>query len=395
MNRIRATKLQDNDALWAHHHAELRDPRQIVAQWPSANEVDPATFACRATGSWWDLLDELKLTLIVTREYENLVQAICVHEGRPRTSYLPLPHPNGLAVDRATGRVIIASTRNPNMLFDFSPCTGAVAGREGDEMPGTLLPRQSRYYPGCLYLHDIANIEGQLHGNAVGLNAVVRFGDDGSFEPVWWPRSIDAPFGPRFEKNYLQLNSIAAGPTLAESYFGASAAAPSGRRPGHRNFPVDGRGVIFAGQSRDVCCSGLTRPHSARLRGRELWVDNSGYGETGRVIDGKFESFARLPGWTRGLFFHDPYVFVGTSRVLPRYQRYAPGLDPDSCIAGIHVLDLRSGKVLGSMAWPSGNQLFAIEGLPRKMTIGFPFAVSSGGRASRRLLRGFGAGTAA
>ncbi len=385
----------DNDALWAHHQAQLRDPRQIVAQWPSADDVDPATFACRATGQWWDILDDLDLTLIVTREYEHLVQAFCVQDGRSRTSYLSLPHPNGLAVDRATGRLTIASTRNPNMLIEFAACTGAVAGREGDEIPGTLLPRQSRYYPGCLYLHDIAHIDGQLYGNAVGLNAIVRFRDDGTFEPVWWPRSIDAPAGPRFEKNYLQLNSIAGGASLADSYFGASAAAPSGRRPGHRNFPVDGRGVVFDGRSREVCCTGLTRPHSTRLRGRELWVNNSGYGEVGRVVDGTFEAFARLPGWTRGIFFHGPYAFVGTSRVLPRYRHYAPGLDPDRCVAGIHILDLHSGKTLGTMTWPHGNQLFAIEGLPRAKAIGFPFLASASSRGQRRLVRGFGAGTAA
>jgi uncharacterized protein (TIGR03032 family) len=377
-----------DDSLWAHHHGAYRDPRQIVAQWPAAGDIDPATFRCQVKGSWWDLLDEMGVTLIVTREYEHLVQAFCVHDGRPRTSYLPLPHPNGLAVDRQSGRLFIASTRNPNMVYDFSPGCGGVVGRDDDSLDGELLPRQARYYPGCLYLHDIAFIAGRLHGNAVGLNAVVRLEDDGRFEPVWWPRSIDAAAGPRFDKNYLQLNSIAAGATLAESYFGASAAVPSARRPGHHNFPVDGRGVVFSGATRDVFGDGLTRPHSARLRGQELWVDNSGYGETGRIVDGRFEPFARLPGWTRGLLFHTHYVLVGTSRVLPRYRHYAPGLDPDRCCAGVHILDLRSGKTLGSMLWPHGNQLFAIEALPRSMAIGFPFRV---GRSAKRVQRGFGA----
>jgi uncharacterized protein (TIGR03032 family) len=371
-----AAQDQEPSALWAYHHAELRDPHQIVSQWRQASEIDPAPLASRVTGAWWDILDQLGLTLLVTREYEHLVLAFCVHEGRPLTSYLHLPHPSGLAVDARRRRVHIASTRNPNVVFEFSPCAGAVAGRPvSDEAAGLLLPVQAHYLPGCLYLHDLARIGGRLYANAVGLNAVVRLAAGGGFELVWWPCCIDGARGPRTDRNYLQLNSIAAGGSLATSFFSASAAAPSQRRPGHLNFPVYRRGVIFSGATREVCASGLTRPHSARFRGRDLWVDNSGYGEVGRVAGGKFEPLFRLPGWTRGLYFHGDFAFVGTSRVLPRYRRYAPGLDPDRCQAGVHVLDLRRGRVIGGVSWPSGNQLFAIEALDRTAAIGFPFAL--------------------
>src|SRR5262249_36780370 len=162
-----------------------------------------------------------------------------------------------------------------------------------------------------------------------------------------------------------QLNSIAAGSSLRTSYFAASTAVPSRRRPGHRNFPVDRRGVVFSGATREVVGVGLTRPHSTRLRGEELWVDNSGYGEVGRIVAGRSEPVARLPGWTRGLSFHGDTAFVGSSRVLPRYRCYAPGLDPDRCETGVHALDLRTGRVVGSLVWPNGNQIFAIEGVDR------------------------------
>src|SRR5262249_9277914 len=147
--------------------------------------------------------------------------------GKKRTSYLHLPHPNGLAVEPSTGRVHIASTRNPNVIFDFTPCSGTAPGRPGTEAAGQLLPVQSPYLPGCLYLHDLALIGGELYANAVGLNAVVRLPREGGFEPVWWPRCIDSEHGPRMDRNYLQLNSIAPGKTLKGSFFGASAAAPS------------------------------------------------------------------------------------------------------------------------------------------------------------------------
>jgi len=36
---------------------------------------------------------------------------------------------------------------------------------------GVLIPLQSRFYPGALYIHDLALIGGRLHANAVGENA--------------------------------------------------------------------------------------------------------------------------------------------------------------------------------------------------------------------------------
>ena len=64
------------------------------------------------------------------------------------------------------------------------------------------------------------------------MNAVVRAARArADSSPVWWPRCIDGRAGPRFERNYLQLNSIAAGRALAESFFTASAAEPSARGP--------------------------------------------------------------------------------------------------------------------------------------------------------------------
>ena len=109
-------------------------------------------------------------------------------------------------------------------------------------------------------------------------------------------------------------------------------------RPGDPSFPVDRRGVIFSGVSREAIARGLTRPHSARLWENRIWVDNSGYGEVGFIEGEKFRAVSRLAGWTRGLCFVRDVMFVGTSRVLPRFRQYAPGLDVDEGRCGIHAL---------------------------------------------------------
>jgi uncharacterized protein (TIGR03032 family) len=264
---------------------------------------------------------------------------------------------------------------------------GAAAGRAARDVPDRpLLPAGCRFHPGCLYLHDLAIVGGVLHGNAVGQNAVVRLEPDGGHTRVWWPKAIETRGVPDFARNYLQLNSIAAGPDLARSFFSASADVPSTRRPGQQNFPVDGRGVVFDGATREPIARGLTRPHSARLAAGRIWVANSGYGEVGVVQDGRFEAQVRLPGWTRGLGFAGHVAFAGTSRVLPRFRQYAPGLDLADSRCGVHALDTRSGRVLGSILWPFGNQIFAVEPVPGRETRGLPFAAGRRARDREREL---------
>ena len=72
-----------------------------------------------------------------------------------------------------------------------------------------------------------------------------------------------------------------------------------------------------------------------------------------------------------------------------------PGLNPDECRSGVHVLDLRTGKILGSLYWPNGNQLFAIEAVPVAMSTGFPFVASHGRTRKTDVTRCFGENVAA
>jgi uncharacterized protein (TIGR03032 family) len=373
--------VNNREAAWARHDAEWRDPAEVASFWEDAGNLDPALLRFRARGDFWGVLDRLEATLLVSREYEHLVIGLSVEEGRPLATFLRLPHPSGLVYDRERRVLHLASTRNPNVIFELAP----VAGR------GTLVPMSARFYPGRTYLHDLALIAGVLHANAVGQNLVVRVQAAGGLSKAWWPRCIDAQKGPLLERNHIQLNSIAAGKSLAESFFTASTDEIGPRKPGHRDFPVDGRGVVFSGRTREPIARGLTRPHSARLHKGNLWVANSGYGEVGIVEDGRFRAVVRLPGWTRGLAFASGVAFVGTSRVIPRFSRYAPGLALDTSRCALHALDASSGKVLGSLHWPDGNQIFAIDWAPRRAASGFPFGSRrrSDSKTSRDLFYSF------
>ena len=355
------------DKAWRH-------PAQVVGCWDGAGAPDPDLLRYRTSGAWWDALESADITLLVTREYEHLVIALSVIRGAPLVSYLPLPHPSGIAVDRRRNVVHVASTRNPNQIYDLVPVSETLPRfdvRHGRMRP-TLMPARARMFPGSLYMHDLAFVGNQLHANAVGHNAVVRIGESG-FDYAWWPRCVERAGGVLVEQNHLQLNSIAAGRSLRASYFSSSTDRISRLRPGNPKFPVDRRGVVFSGATREPIAFGLTRPHSARLRGGRIWLLNSGYGEYGYIEDGAFHSVAPLPGWTRGLCFHRRVAFVGTSRVLPRFRQYAPGLKVDRAVCGVQAIDADSGRVLGSITWPGGNQIFAVDWVPRRVAEQLPF----------------------
>jgi uncharacterized protein (TIGR03032 family) len=362
------------DDRFARHERAWRHPGQVVAGSEELGVPDDRLLRARVRGGFWDLLEELDLTLLVTREYEHLAVGLTSRDGRRWVTALGLPHPSGIAVDQRRGRVHVAATRNPNQIVELAP-------GQREEKP--LLPVHSTFYPGSFYLHDLAFVGGVLHGNAVGCNAVVRLDGDGEFDPVWWPAAIETRGRPDFTTNYLQLNSIAGGPSLERSYFTASTDTVAARRPGHLNFPVDGRGVLYSGAAREPIARGLTRPHSARLHRRRVWIDDSGYGRLVVLRGDEFETVAELPGWTRGLCFAGDVAFVGTSRVLPRFRSYAPGLDLDRSRCGVHAVDLRTGIVLASCVWPEGDQIFAVEAVPRRFALCFPFGAGRGRSRTR------------
>ncbi len=376
----------ENEGLWAAHGATWREPTQVIGFPGTAPEMHPQALECATAGPFWELLQEAKVALLVSREYEHLLVHLSAPAGRPHATFLQVPHPSGIAYDPARSTVHVACTRNPNQVLELSPATYLPRSDSPvpPQAPGTLLPSASRYYPGSLYLHDLAIIGGELYGNAVGHNAVVRLPAAGGFDRAWWPRAIDSDEGSQFTANLLQLNSIAAGPTLADSWFTASAAAPGAFRPGDPDSPVDGIGVAFDGRSRLPRVRGLTRPHSARLHQDALWLANSGYGELCRVAvagaaaEPGYEVVTELPGWTRGLALVDGLAFVGTSRVIPKFAAYAPGLDVAASGCGIHAVDIGKGVVVASLTWPLGNQIFAIEALPAGFTPGLPGLITDG-----------------
>ncbi len=352
--------------------AELREnftePATNLTLAAIATKDVPVPLEYETLGDFWGLLDELDVALLVTREYEHLLVLIGGDGGRPWQSAMAVPHPSGAFVRPADGALVVSSTRTPNQLLWFERVPENAWEREivpkgaSAENNTLFLPTMSRVLPGSLYIHDVVMSDDEVYVTVTGHNFVARVDLESGWERVWWPRVLD-DLGPEaFAANWLQLNSIGLGPAgLHDAFFTAFSDETGGAKPWKAGYGPKGRGVVFSAGTRDVVLRGLTCPHSATVHDGALWLCDSGFGSVGVSEAGTFNPAARLPGFTRGLAFAGRYVIVGISKVIPRYEPYAPGIDPSASRCGLAIVDTKSGEIPAQLWWPEGLQIYDVQ----------------------------------
>ena len=75
-------------------------------------------------------------------------------------------------------------------------------------------------------------------------------------------------------------------------------------------------------------------------------------------------------------------AFIATSRVIPKFARYAPGLSASETRCAVHAISMKTGASLGCLEWPYGGQIFAIDWIDSRDSQGFLF--SGGSRHQKR-----------
>src|SRR5438874_119092 len=119
----------------------------------------------------------------------------------------------------------------------------------------------------------------------------------------------------------------------------------------------------------ETVARGFAMPHAPRVYQGRVWLLDSGMGRLVTVdpANGKVEPVAELPGYTRGLAFHDHFAFVGLSKIretstfggLPIAERR------EELRCGIGVVDVRNGRFAAHLEFQSGvEEIFAVEVLP-------------------------------
>ena len=166
-----------------------------------------------------------------------------------------------------------------------------------------------------------------------------------SFTPIWQP-----PFVSKLAaEDRCHLNGIAV-KDGQPAYVTATSRADVVN--GWRARREEG-GCVIDVSTNGIITEKLSMPHSPRWHEGQLWVLNSGTGHLGTVdfATGAFKPFAFLPGFVRGLAFHNNHAIVGLS--LPRTGSFA-GLALDDELqkrdadpwCGVQIVSLASGDVV-------------------------------------------------
>ena len=211
------------------------DPAQVVAQCEHLAPVAPELLRCGgARSDWWSVLERLDACLVVTREYEHLLLALTVTPAGPRRSFMALPHPSGLAYDAASGRLYVASTRNPNQLYTLAPADHrAQNGDRGRARPRAAARAAVRELPARPSLPARSRLRRRLAATAQAPSGSTRSSVHRHRllrSRHWWP-----PLDPSATDAQISLattsssNSIAAGADLSP----APTSPPPPTRPPH------------------------------------------------------------------------------------------------------------------------------------------------------------------
>lgn len=342
---------------------QRRAPTQTASDVERAPRANAATAADDANAfrsvfspGFPELLHRLGVSLAVST-YQSGRLILVRADGDTLNAHLRFfARPMGLALGRDG---LALGTAHHVHRFRNQPAVAARLEPEGRH-DACFLPSEA-HVTGDIRVHELAfDADDTLWVVNTRFSCLCTLDAQHSFVPRWRPRFVSALAA----EDRCHLNGLAMddGRVRLVTALGATDSAQ-----GWREHKFEG-GVLLDVASSERIASGLAMPHSPRVHRGAIWVLESARGLLCRVDpdSGKRETVAELPGFTRGLAFVGPYVFVGLSQVreklfdgLPLAQRLATR----EC--GIRVVDLRSGATVALLRFEGRvEEIFDVQVLP-------------------------------
>ena len=320
--------------------------------------ASPVTFDSQHTKSFPELLEALGVSLVVSTYQAGKLIFIRSQDGVLNTHFRDFASPMGIAYDPTAGRLAIGTRHEVWQFRNFPDLSAKV---EPPNAHDAVFVPACRLSTGDIRIHEIAWIENELWAVNTRFSCLCTFDGLHSFVPRWRPPFITALTA----DDRCHLNGLA----VVENNAAYVTCHGAGNTPdGWRADKAHG-GCLIEVHSGEIVTAGLAMPHSPRFYAGRLWLLESGHGRISTVdLDtGKTETFAELPGFTRGLDFFGDFAFVGLSQVretavfsgIPISE---PGRERN---CGVWVLDIRTGKTVAFLQFTGTVQeVFALHILP-------------------------------
>jgi uncharacterized protein (TIGR03032 family) len=306
--------------------------------------------------NWPALLEHLGASLLVSTYQAGKLFIVGARQGELALSFHNFEQAMGIAVRH--DRIAIGTRNQVWMLrsaLDIAPRLEPTGRYDG-----CFLAR-SAHFTGDIHGHELAWAGGELWMVNTIFSCLCTLHEDYSFVPRWRPPFITALAA----EDRCHLNGLA----LAEGHPQyVTALAETDTAGGWRPDKATSGCLIHVPTGRTIA-RGFAMPHSPRLYRGRVWLLDSG---TGRLVvvdptTAVVEPVAELPGFTRGLAFHESFAFVGLSKIretsafggMPIAERR------DELRCGVGIIDLRTGRLLAHLEFLSGvEEIFAVEVLP-------------------------------
>jgi uncharacterized protein (TIGR03032 family) len=302
------------------------------------------------------VLEHLGASLLVSTYQAGKLFVVGARQGELTLSFHNFEQAMGVAVkpDR-----IAVGTRSQVWFLRGAPDIAPrlePAGRHD----ACFLARTS-HFTGDIHGHELAWAGNELWVVNTSFSCLCMLHPDYSFVPRWRPPFISALAAE--DRCHLNGLAMSQGQPQYVTALGETD-TPAGWRPNKATS-----GCLIHVSTGQTVARGFAMPHSPRVHRGRVWLLDSG---TGRLVTidrgtGRVESVIELPGYTRGLAFHESFAFVGLSRIretstfggMPIAERRA------ELKCGVGIVDLGGGGLVAHLEFQSGvEEIFAVQVLP-------------------------------
>lgn len=321
-----------------------------VNQENADDEKKPFDFSSHHTDNFPQLLHGLNISLVVTSYQSQKLFFIRSDGEKIDTNFKAFPRPMGLSVseDQITLGIfkeVLKFNRNDSIILDFD---------DADQIDACYTPGAS-HTTGMINIHDIAYGDEGLWVVNSAFSCLATLESDYSFVPRWKP-----PFISELKpEDRCHLNGMAlkdGRPKYVTTFNQLNEAGAWRKKQDKANKDKESKkinkhdGTLIDVDSNEILLEGLIMPHSPRYYNGQVYFCESGKGLVCRYNPDTREVtvLQKLQGFTRGIDFHGPLMFVGLSKTRKsEVANPAPiNTEYDETFSGIWVINLENNEMI-------------------------------------------------
>lgn len=254
------------------------------------------------------------ITIAISSYKSHSVLSIGVkNDDEPDLAIYICPITRCMGMDRYKDRLVLSNIGSIIMYNSKGASKHVRYGYFTDEYQARF-----QYHSADVDVHDLKITETGIYYASASYNCIAMPSLDKTFEPYWIPPWITPATDPNDpSKKYLRREDCCHlnGLCCVDGKPKYVTCTSMGNTLGHWRKNKD-EGVVYDIQLEEIVCRDIHSPHSPNWYRNKLWVLESGTGYFG-YVDLKTKSFVKqifLPGFLRGMTFHDKFAIVCLSK---------------------------------------------------------------------------------